>query len=205
MSTLYALDDVAEDLARADGESWYALDRDSQDRYRAMARGIEHRVAVDDDDVDPGCDDCDEKDERALELEQQLTAIAELVGWVVDHDEDEEPSLAEFVKAKLETARAEGMKDATVPSRAASAEAKAMRLLIERRVIVERAVSDRDAELDEALRPLVGLVVAHVRGDADDYVCGFDPRRREWRCSCPELKGACSHLRALKMIVGART
>lgn len=45
-----------------------------------------------------------------------------------------------------------------------------------------------------------GLVVARCRGDSGEiYDLGFDPRRREWRCTC-EARGRCSHLAALQLV-----
>ena len=47
-----------------------------------------------------------------------------------------------------------------------------------------------------------GYVHAQVRGDSGEvYDLGRDPRKDEWRCTCPELKGNCSHLQALKLVV----
>jgi hypothetical protein len=47
------------------------------------------------------------------------------------------------------------------------------------------------------------LVIARCRGDnAEVYNLGHDPSRApHWRCSCAELRGKCSHLRALKLVV----
>jgi hypothetical protein len=46
------------------------------------------------------------------------------------------------------------------------------------------------------------LVVAQCRGDSGAiYYLGHDPERNEWRCTCAELKGNCSHLIALKRVV----
>ena len=66
---------------------------------------------------------------------------------------------------------------------------KAVRLLKERRLTVERVDVDG------------GLVVAHCRGDTGDYALGFDPIVKGYRCTCPNVKGDCSHIAALKMIV----
>ncbi len=47
-----------------------------------------------------------------------------------------------------------------------------------------------------------GLVVAECRGDSGEvYSLGHDPTNGEWRCTCAELKGECSHLKALKLVV----
>ena len=47
-----------------------------------------------------------------------------------------------------------------------------------------------------------GLIVAECRGDSGEvYDLGFDPGPREWRCGCLEMKGRCSHLIALQLVV----
>lgn len=108
----------------------------------------------------------------------------------VDADE-----LADAIKAAIEAARAEGEKDATIPSRANTAQRKAMRLLIEGRLEVLRRETNGDMD---------GLIVAQCRGDSGTrYTLGYDPHRNQWRCTCPELRGECSHLRALKLVAPA--
>lgn len=50
--------------------------------------------------------------------------------------------------------------------------------------------------------PRSGLVIAECRGTDATYKLGFDPRRREWRCTCPGPKSRkCSHLVALRLVV----
>ena len=50
--------------------------------------------------------------------------------------------------------------------------------------------------------PEKGLIVAQCRGDSGEvYDLGYDPIKKEWRCTCAELKGNCSHLQALKLVV----
>lgn len=67
---------------------------------------------------------------------------------------------------------------------------KALDLLIEARVMVKRVDPDS------------GLVIAQVRGDSGAvYDCGRDPKNGQWRCTCPELRGKCSHLIAVKRVV----
>jgi len=69
---------------------------------------------------------------------------------------------------------------------------KAHRLLAEGRLRVVRCG-------DEA-RP--GLIVAECRGDTGQvYNLGYDPGRKEFRCTCMEMRGRCSHLRALQLVV----
>lgn len=47
-----------------------------------------------------------------------------------------------------------------------------------------------------------GLIVAHVKGRSGEYDLGFDPSRRQWRCTCPVPgRRACSHLAALRLVV----
>ena len=67
---------------------------------------------------------------------------------------------------------------------------KARRILPEGRLMVKRVDPDS------------GFVVAQVRGDSGAvYDLGRDPRNGQWRCNCPELRGKCSHLEALKLVV----
>lgn len=70
-----------------------------------------------------------------------------------------------------------------------TAQEKGWRLLREQRLTVTR-VDDHD-----------GLVVARCEGDTATYMLGWDPRNKQWRCGCPEMKGQCSHLFALKCVV----
>jgi uncharacterized Zn finger protein len=45
-----------------------------------------------------------------------------------------------------------------------------------------------------------GLIVASCRGDSGaTYALGYDPERREWRCTCP-ARQRCSHLVALQLV-----
>ena len=73
---------------------------------------------------------------------------------------------------------------------AESADVKARRLLSEARLVV-RVVGDTSR---------AGLIVAECRGDSGEiYTLGYDPRKQEWRCSCP-AHGRCSHLIALQLV-----
>lgn len=45
-----------------------------------------------------------------------------------------------------------------------------------------------------------GRVIGRVQGDHGTYMCGFDPQAEEWRCTCAEMKGMCSHLKALWLV-----
>lgn len=69
-----------------------------------------------------------------------------------------------------------------------SAEAKGRRYLAEGRLLVERVVGNH--------------VVATCRGGGAVYRLGFDPARREWRCTCP-ARSRCAHLIALQLVVQA--
>lgn len=70
-----------------------------------------------------------------------------------------------------------------MPKRRGDARHKALRLLVSGRLTVLRKEGD--------------LVVAKCKGDHGiEYDLGFDPRNRQWRCTC-EAKRDCSHLRAL--------
>jgi hypothetical protein len=69
---------------------------------------------------------------------------------------------------------------------------KARRLLPEGRLMIKQV----DPEIGS------GLVVAECRGDSGEvYSLGHDPTKDEWRCTCREMKGNCSHLQALKLVV----
>jgi uncharacterized Zn finger protein len=73
-----------------------------------------------------------------------------------------------------------------------TADMKAHRLLTEGRLIV-RTVGDPGHP---------GRIVAECRGDSGMiYLLGYDPKKAEWRCTCPEYVGNCSHLKALKLVV----
>lgn len=66
---------------------------------------------------------------------------------------------------------------------------KAMRLLQEGRLMIERVDPD------------VRYVRAKCRGDSGEvYALGHDPAKNEWRCTC-EARGVCSHLIALQRVV----
>lgn len=176
--------------------AWWA-DRTSLDALGAPVARLFENVAEElgriwpDDDL-PALDPA-EKDELD-ELRRRDSTVTNIIG-VTATDE-----LDATIRARLERERAEGEKDATIPSRANTAERKAMRLLIEGRLDVTR----HDTTGEHA-----GLIVATCRGDSGTvYTLGYDPRpatldSRRWRCTCPELRGACSHLQALKLIVTA--
>lgn len=71
---------------------------------------------------------------------------------------------------------------------------KALRAIAEKRLTVE-TVGASD-----------GLIVATCRGEteAEIYHLGYDPRKKEWRCTCEAnstYHRTCSHLVALKLVV----
>lgn len=77
-----------------------------------------------------------------------------------------------------------------MPGRESSAD-KARRLLTEGRL---RVVRVGDSE-----RP--GVIVAECRGDSGaSYHLGFDDKKNQWRCTCAELRGKCSHIQALQLV-----
>lgn len=64
---------------------------------------------------------------------------------------------------------------------------KAMRLLTAGRLRVVRVEGE--------------LIVAECRGDSGEtYSLGHDPKRKQWRCTCP-ARTDCSHLNALWAVV----
>jgi hypothetical protein len=72
-----------------------------------------------------------------------------------------------------------------------NAEQKARRYLVEGRIQVDRVEPS-------------GLVVATARGTEGTYHLGYDPRRREWRCTCAAPGKRCSHLIALRLVMPPR-
>lgn len=157
------------------------LTREELQRFEAVAAFLDRVWPIIDVDLEP------EDQEELEELRRRDAAYSNIFG-ALDFEE-----IDAAVRARLEQERAEGEKDATVPSRASSAERKAMRLLLERRLVVTRRESKGE---------LAGLIVATCRGESGSYDLGYDPRGEgRWRCTCAELRGNCSHLAALKMIV----
>lgn len=137
-----------------------------------------------DDDGDPGGDE--------FYLDSLLDVLGEHLNFVPEPSVDEvEAALRAALDQAEQEGRAEGVKDATVPSRATAAQRKAMRLLVDGRVsIVRRDTAGRHA----------GLVHAKVRGDSDVWDTGYDPHRRQWRCTCPATGEGCSHVAAVKLV-----
>ena len=196
-----------------DRQSYLALPEDTRRLLDGIADYLEE-AHVSDTGLHAGCH-WGEECEAETELEELIAALGEhlLIG-----DEDKHPeaigqilesTIAELAAAAkrneeetgklLERARAEGAKDATIPSRANTAERKAMRLLIEGRLEVKRVDTDGDK---------AGLIVARCRGDSGRiYDLGYDPRpgQRRWRCTCEELRGQCSHLKALQLVTTIQT
>jgi hypothetical protein len=47
-----------------------------------------------------------------------------------------------------------------------------------------------------------GRIVAECRGSDRTYVLGYDPYKRQWRCTC-QARGRCSHLVSLQLVTTA--
>lgn len=183
--------DCAPDLAtllwEADRLSEHDLEPEQRRWFDGIVDFLERVWPYDDHDVaelEP------EEQAELLELRKLESAVVNIYGAL---DTATQGTYDEILRSRLERERAEGEKDATIPSRASTAERKAMRLLLERRLVVVRR---------EIAGPFQGLIHATCRGENGSYDLGFDPRGQgRWRCTCEELRGACSHLAALKMIV----
>ncbi len=68
---------------------------------------------------------------------------------------------------------------------------KAARILAEGRLTIERIDMTRT----------YGWIVARCQGLTGEYRLGWDPILAQYRCTCPELLGKCSHILALKLVV----
>ena len=78
-----------------------------------------------------------------------------------------------------------------MPGRESAAD-KGRRLLAEGRLTVLH-VSDSTVER--------APIVAKCRGDSGEvYDLGYDASKDQWRCTCVEMKGKCSHLVALQLV-----
>lgn len=172
------------------------LPRDRRDAFDDLARHIAQVAREAPDTIEglhEGCADADELDDLKMEIVDLRVVDGIVANIFGEHDSED---LDAAIRARLEAERAEGHKDALVPSRS-DARSKALRLLIEGRLDVTR----HDVAGDHA-----GLIVATCRGDSGTvYRLGYDPRpnvppAKRWRCTCQELRGNCSHLAALKLI-----
>ena len=77
-----------------------------------------------------------------------------------------------------------------------SAQDKGRRLLTEGRLTVTTVDSSEPDPLE-----VPAPIIATCRGDSGEvYHLGYDARRRQWRCTCVEMKGKCSHLVALQLV-----
>ena len=66
-----------------------------------------------------------------------------------------------------------------------------------------RLLAEGRLEVTYVDRAQGGRIVAECRGDSGArYALGYDPRTREWRCTC-EARSRCSHLVALQLVVAA--
>jgi hypothetical protein len=64
-----------------------------------------------------------------------------------------------------------------------------------RRLLIEGRLTVRWVDKDDH------FTYATCKGDDGvEYNLGYDPKRKQWRCSCP-ARTVCSHLKALKMVV----
>jgi uncharacterized Zn finger protein len=85
------------------------------------------------------------------------------------------------------------MKDTAVevevePRKRENAQTKGRRLLVEGRLVVRAIRGD-------------GTIIATCRGDSGEaYTLGYDATKKQWRCTCVEMKGRCSHLIALQLV-----
>lgn len=189
----------------ADRRTLATLDPETRDLVESIADYLERTLPLDDDgDLELAAGDEEELDRLRAELavaeveRDRLDAIVILVErnlgvrLAADDDDGPVPDPARAVAERLQAEREEGVKDATIPSRANTAQRKAMRLLVDGRLELQR----RDVKGEHA-----GLIVARCKGDSGDvYSLGYDPHQRRWRCTCAELRGQCSHLLALKMV-----
>lgn len=176
-------------LWEADHRSLLDLDEPTE----TLLRRIADRLA----DIWPTSDDyIDREHGRRQEAEARLEAIGAALELACGLDVSTDDDLKASILQRLALERAEGHKDALVPSRK-TADSKARRLLIEGRLDVTR----HDVAGDHA-----GLIVATCRGDSGTvYQLGYDPHQRQWRCTCQELRGNCSHLHALKLVTTTPT
>jgi hypothetical protein len=168
--------------------TWAALPREEQDRWQELSDWI-YRQEPEDPEAHSSCASKDELNDAREELGEKVALIEQLADKIGVEDPDELDEDA--IEDALQKARAEGEKDATVPSRANTAERKAMRLVIERRLRIVRREDRGD---------LVGLIVAECRGDSGSYTLGYDPRSRQYRCTCQARGDSCSHIGALKLV-----
>lgn len=172
-----------------DRASYLALDPEARRLVDGIAKYLEHALQHDTE-LHEGCHSSEtcERGTELLELRNLQGAVSNALGadaiWSPE-------SFNTALEERLEKERAEGEKDATIPSRANTAERKAMRHLLEGRLEVVK------------LDPEQGLIHARLRSTSGKvYDLGYDPRpgQRRWRCTCEEMRGDCSHLKALQFV-----
>lgn len=174
---------IAERLAGADDATWWSLGPQERDRYDRMAREVEGIIEAGQ--MEAPLDYTLIEQDELQDLRARAMTVNDVFG-IVQTDQ-----LEGEIRKRLDRERAEGHKDATVPSRQ-DARSKGLRLLIEGRLDIRRRETDGDK---------AGLIVAACRGDSGEvYALGYDPVRKQWRCTCREMKGNCSHLAALKTV-----
>jgi uncharacterized Zn finger protein len=82
-----------------------------------------------------------------------------------------------------------------LPGRESAAD-KGRRLLAEGRLTVTLVDSSEPDPLE-----VPAPIIATCRGDSGEvYNLGYDARKKQWRCTCVEMKGKCSHLVALQLV-----
>ena len=78
-----------------------------------------------------------------------------------------------------------------MPGRESAAD-KGRRLLTEGRLTLLHVSTSSDERAP---------IVATCRGDSGEvYDLGYDAAKQQWRCTCVEMKGKCSHLVALQLV-----
>lgn len=178
----------------ADRLAWADLTDQQREWFEKLAVFYERELAELRAAAEDAASDAAEESTDRADAELELRAAYEAIG-LETNPEDGLDEIKAAIEGRLRLEREEGKLDALVPSRT-DAKTKAKRLLLEARLDVTRY---------DIAGPHKGLIVAECRGDSGKtYELGFDPHRKQWRCTCPELKGNCSHLHALKLVTTTR-
>ncbi len=77
-----------------------------------------------------------------------------------------------------------------LPRKRSDARHKAIQILLHKRLRVRKVDGN--------------YIEAEVRGEHGVYVCGHDPKRHQWRCTCPHKGQGCSHLIALRAVTAVK-
>lgn len=100
-----------------------------------------------------------------------------------------EPATGSLDYEALAAIEAEVLEESDLVLRGAeNIEQKGRRYLTEGRLTVTR------------VDPQTKIIVATIRGTEGIYSLGYDPRKNEWRCTCPAPR-RCAHLVALRLVV----